>query len=351
LTVDMGVTFPHVPCYLLSLDVMDISGEQQRDLTHNVIKKRLSPQGETIEDVTATLGSELDKAVAGRGEGYCGSCYGGHEPPSGCCNTCEEVRKAYVDRGWSFGNPDSIDQCVSEGWSDKIKGQAAEGCDISGRVRVNKVIGNIHLSPGRSFQTNAMQVHDLVPYLRDTAGHHHNFGHRIHTFRFESDDEYDIHKREVGTEMRKRLGIDADPLVGTVATTQTTQYMFQYFLKVVSTQFRALNGDIVNTHQYSVTHFERDLSQGSQSNTQQGLHLSHGVTGMPGAFFNFEISPILVVHTETRQSFAHFLTSTCAIVGGVLTIASIIDQVLFATGRVLKKSGAAQQNGYGGKLM
>jgi len=123
----------------------------------------------------------------------------------------------------------------------------------------------------------------------------------------------------------------------------------------------------VNTHQYSVTHFERDLSEGTQSNTQQGLHLSHGNQGMPGAFFNFEISPILVVHTEIRQSFAHFLTSyasygpsstsssnlsshrTCAIVGGVLTIASIFDQVLFATERALKKSGGGG-NGYG-KLM
>ena len=89
---------------------MDISGEQQRDLTHNIIKTRLNPQGEAIEDVSATLGSDLDKAVAGRGEGFCGSCYGGTVPPSGCCNTCEEVRQAYVNRGWSFGNPDSIDQ-------------------------------------------------------------------------------------------------------------------------------------------------------------------------------------------------------------------------------------------------
>ncbi|KAF8586305.1 endoplasmic reticulum-derived transport vesicle ERV46 [Ramaria rubella] len=350
LTVHMGITFPHVPCYLLSLDVMDISGEQQRDLTHNIVKTRLNPQGEAIEDLSATLGSDLDKAVAGRGADYCGSCYGGTVPASGCCNTCEEVRQAYVNRGWSFSNPDAIDQCVAEGWSDKIKDQAAEGCDISGRVRVNKVIGNIHLSPGRSFQTHSMQVHDLVPYLRDTNGQHHNFGHTIHTFEFESDDEYDIRKKDLGAEMKKRLGIDVDPLTGVVATTTKTQYMFQYFLKVVSTQFRSLDGKIVNTHQYSVTHFERDLTEGTQANTQQGLHLSHGVSGVPGAFFNFEISPILVVHTEVRQSFAHFLTSTCAIVGGVLTIASILDQVLFATGKALKKS-STPQNGYGGKLM
>ncbi|KAF8532104.1 endoplasmic reticulum-derived transport vesicle ERV46 [Gautieria morchelliformis] len=350
LTVNMGITFPHVPCYLLSLDVMDISGEQQRDLTHNIIKSRLDPQGQAIEDVTAHLGSDLDKAVAGRGEGFCGSCYGGTPPESGCCNTCEEVRQAYVNRGWSFGNPDSIDQCVSEGWSDKIKDQAAEGCNISGRIRVNKVVGNIHLSPGRSFQTHTLQVHDLVPYLRETNGQHHDFGHTIQSFGFESDDEWDLRKKDIGTGMKKRLGIDVDPLVGVAARTTKTQYMFQYFLKVVSTQFRSLDGQIVNTHQYSVTHFERDLTEGTQANTAQGLHLSHGMSGVPGAFFNFEISPILVVHTEVRQSFAHFLTSTCAIVGGVLTIASMIDQVLFATGRAFKK-GSAMQNGYGGKLM
>jgi len=41
-SVKLNVTFPHVPCYLLSLDVMDISGEQQRDISHNIIKKRLT---------------------------------------------------------------------------------------------------------------------------------------------------------------------------------------------------------------------------------------------------------------------------------------------------------------------
>ena len=85
--------------------------------------------------------------------------------------------------------------------------------------------------------------------------------------------------------------------------------MFQYFLKVVSTQFRSLDGQLVNTNQYSATHFERDLSKGYQENNPAGLHVAHTMTGVPGVFFNYEISPILVVHTETRQSFAHFITS------------------------------------------
>lgn len=45
---------------------------------------------------------------------------------------------------------------------------------------------------------------------------------------------------------------------------------------------------------------------------------------------------------------------TCAIVGGVLTIATIVDSVLFATGKRLKKSGVTGvgSGGYSsGKLM
>ena len=108
--------------------------------------------------------------------------------------------------------------------------------------------------------------------------------------------------------------------------------MFQYFVKVVSTQFRTLDGQLVNSHQYSVTHFERDLGTGVAGSTNEGLQIAHGINGLPGecclrvrvvmftrtkipqlsaagAFFSYEISPILVAHRETRQSFAHFLTS------------------------------------------
>ena len=39
-------------------------------------------------------------------------------------------------------------------------------------------------------------------------------------------------------------------------------------------------------------------------------------------------------------------------VGGVLTVASILDSILFATGRALKKSGSSGGGGgFGGKLM
>lgn len=112
-----------------------------------------------------------------------------------------------------------LSQCVSEGWSDKIKEQSEEGCNIAGKVRVNKVIGNFHLSPGRSFQSNAMHVHDLVPYLQ--GGNKHDFGHIIHHFSFGSEMEEEF----VGVggmglaETKKALGI-VNPLDGMKAHTE-----------------------------------------------------------------------------------------------------------------------------------
>lgn len=65
-----------------------------------------------------------------------------------------------------------------------MREQADEGCNIAGRVRVNKVIGNLHLSPGRSFQSGGRNYYELVPYLRDD-GNRHDFSHTIHQLAFE----------------------------------------------------------------------------------------------------------------------------------------------------------------------
>lgn len=52
------------------------------------------------------------------------------------------------------------------------------------------------------------------------------------------------------------------------------------------------------------------MSTGNVPNKDGHGHMTaHGMAGVPGVFFNYEISPMLVIHRETRQSFAHFITS------------------------------------------
>jgi hypothetical protein len=44
--IHLNISFPRVPCELLTLDVMDVSGEQQHGVMHGVHKVRLRPQSE-----------------------------------------------------------------------------------------------------------------------------------------------------------------------------------------------------------------------------------------------------------------------------------------------------------------
>lgn len=38
----------------------------------------------------------------------------------------------------------------------------------------------------------------------------------------------------------------------------------------------------LKSHQYSATHFERDVAEGGRGDTPQGVYLQHGVSGVPG---------------------------------------------------------------------
>ncbi|CAE6400736.1 unnamed protein product [Rhizoctonia solani] len=362
ISVNMNITFPRVPCYLLSLDITDVSGDIQQDVSHHILKTRLEPSGAMIHENTLNyrIKSEVEHTLLNRPKGYCGSCYGGDEPKGGCCQTCESVRQAYLTKGWSFDDPNMIEQCVAEHWTTYIHEQNTEGCRLSGRVRINKVTGNFHFSPGRSFLSQRGHAYDLVPYLKD--GNHHDFGHYIHEFHFEGDREIEDRWREGnrGTEWRARVGSDKQPLDGLEAHVsqyrsgnydpeQPSNWMIQYFLKVVSTEVRHLDGDLVRAHQYSVTNYERDIRPGHEFDPLRdanGIKTTHGYEGLPGAFFHYEISPMLVVHTETKKSFAHLVTSLCAIVGGVLTLASIADSVAFASlNKIEETNGHGSTNG------
>ncbi|KNE70821.1 hypothetical protein AMAG_20180 [Allomyces macrogynus ATCC 38327] len=137
----LNITFPRVPCMLISMDVMDVSGEHHNGLTYDVFKTRLDPAGNQIGNTV----KKTDVAMAGDGksdtskkEAECGSCYGAKPPASGCCNTCQEIEEAYGRQGWAFTKLDHMEQCVREGYAEKMKAREKEGCNIHGKLTVNK---------------------------------------------------------------------------------------------------------------------------------------------------------------------------------------------------------------------
>lgn len=77
---------------------------------------------------------------------------------------------------------------------------------------------------------------------------------------------------------------------------------------------------------------------------QRGAHLAPPrsvdiLTGrnLPGMFVFYDINPIQVRFEERKETFTHFITSVCAIVGGVFTVSGIVDSFVYHGHKALKK--------------
>lgn len=45
-----------------------------------------------------------------------------------------------------------------------------------------------------------------------------------------------------------------------------------------------------------------------------------GESAMPGMFFSYKLSPLMVKFAEKENSFGHFLVNICGIIGGIFTV-------------------------------
>ncbi|KAI3675853.1 hypothetical protein L1987_85449 [Smallanthus sonchifolius] len=307
LHINFDITFPAVSCTLLSLDAMDISGEQHLDIRHDIIKKRIDFNGKVIEEKKEGIGGpQIERPLQRHGgrlehnETYCGSCFGAEASDDECCNSCEEVREAYRRKGWGMTNPDLIDQCKREGFAQKIKDEEGEGCNIYGSLEVNKVAGNFHFI--KSFHQSSIHIPDFLAFQEDS----YNISHKINKLSFGA----------------YYPGI-VNPLDGVHWFQENPNGMYQYFLKVVPTIYTSIRGYTIQSNQFSVTEHYKTPEVGRRN--------------LPGVFFFYDLSPIKVTFTETHISFLHFTTNVCAIVGGIFTVAGIVDSFVYHGHKALRK--------------
>eukprot|EP00761_Pharyngomonas_kirbyi_P012907 gb/GECH01012934.1/.p1 GENE.gb/GECH01012934.1/~~gb/GECH01012934.1/.p1 ORF type:complete len:387 (+),score=85.06 gb/GECH01012934.1/:1-1161(+) len=317
ISIYLNISFPKVPCEGLELDMMDVSGEQQLNIDHSIYKTRLDLSGNPIsdpiknEDLKLSDNSEdmdsfdrqlfeTKKRYENRGEDYCGSCYGAVSSQYPCCNTCDDVRNAYRLKGWAFNPTENVEQCVHEIIAKKKKISRNEGCNVQGTLLVNKVAGNFHFAPGTSHQNQQSHVHSFMPFEVENW-----------------DPSHVIHRLGFGEEYPGLV----NPLDGKEKQgADSGKGVYQYFVKVVPTIYESTDNKELETNQYSVTE-----------------HYRAG-QNMPGVFFMYDLSPIMVHIKETRKSFVHFITSLCAIVGGVFTVAGIVDSIVYNASRFSKKN-------------
>jgi hypothetical protein len=283
-----------------------------------VYKRRLTLDGHPIdeakkEDIQASTKpvnetvSKEEKKETDLAKPICGSCYGAQSNETHCCNTCQDVIDAYREKKWN-PNTESFDQCKNERKMDTENAKKAfeEGCNIFGTIEVNRMGGSFHVAPGRSFSVNHIHVHDVQPF----SSSRFNTSHRINKLTFGGEFGFG----------------HTNPLDNLEVTAKENAIMYQYFLKIVPTMFVPRDGSpILHTNQFSVT-----------THQKSALAIS-GESAMPGVFFSYELSPLMVKYTEKDNSFSHFLVNICGIIGGIFTVAGLLDGILHKVERQIKK--------------
>lgn len=341
LKINLDISFPEMPCDLISLDVLDLTGNIEIDLLKNgFTKTRINSQtGEEIEEskFDANQDMDFDKDHTGANNGYCGSCYGsidqnGNESKEDslkiCCNSCESVKSAYAKAGWKFYDGKDIEQCEKEGYVDRVNARLNEGCRIKGITEINRIGGNLHFAPGASITINGRHVHDMS--LFDKHQDKFSFHHKINHFSF-GDDSHDL--QEI-FENDSHNHLTTHPLDSLEVNANNKYQMYTYYLKIVGTRFEYLNGQIIETNEFSATEHNRPLRGGRDDDHPNTIH-SRG--GIPGLFFYFDISPMKIINREEyNKSLSAFILSLCSTIAGILTVGAILDKTIWSARRYIK---------------
>ncbi|KAK1430957.1 hypothetical protein QVD17_14107 [Tagetes erecta] len=181
-----------------------------------------------------------------------------------------------------------------------------EGCRIEGFVWVKKVPGNLIISAAsgsHSFDASQMNMSHVVSTL--------SFGSTI-TAMMMSD------MKRLGP----YLGEGHNRLNGQTymsSSEDRANVTIEHYLQVVKTEVLGLSQKLIENYEYTA---------------HTSLIHAHSI---PAAKFHLEFSPMQVLITENAKPFSHFITNLCAIIGGVFTVAGILDSVLYNTYKLTKK--------------
>ena len=241
LEMEFDLTLWKIPCSKLQIDASDHLGQPQSlhlDKQHHVWKHRLIRDDEDGDvsligyrsklELGSTLKSEKDlleivksKQNSSTGnevkdEILCGSCYGAGEEDE-CCNTCEDIRRAYRTKGWhlQLDAGHSIAQCVGV-TDEEEEDDQGEGCNVHGVVALSTGGGNLHLAPGKESASGGVTILEaLMQSFQEW-----NVSHTLNKVRFGPEYPAAIYQ-----------------LDGQVRTIEDTFGMYQYYLQVSLVKF------------------------------------------------------------------------------------------------------------------
>ncbi|BBG99854.1 hypothetical protein PRUPE_3G191500 [Prunus persica] len=268
LPIHINITFPSLPCDVLSVDAIDMSGKHEVDLDTNIWKLRLNSYGHII-------GTEYLSDLVEREHSH----------------KHDDSKDHHEDKDQEIHLQGAFDQ-AAEDLIKRVKHAIAngEGCQVFGVLDVQRVAGNFHIS-----------VHGLnifVAQMIFEGSKNVNISHIIHDLSFGP----------------KYPGIH-NPLDGTERILHDTSGTFKYYIKVVPTEYRYISKEVLPTNQFSVTEYFSPMKQFDRT--------------WPAVYFLYDLSPITVTIKEERRSFLHFITRLCAVLGGTFALTGMLDRWMY----------------------
>jgi len=325
LRIDVDMSFPGLPCHVLSLDALDASGKHEADVRGALHKERVAANGTSL----GVFESHVEDDMLG---------------------FIRFVRAA-AQRGGRLLPDDSPRIKKVEAISAALR--AREGCRVFGHLAAQRVAGNFHVSVhGQDWETLQM-VYDKVAHI--------NVSHVIKRLSFGEDYPGKV-----------------DPLNGFVRVVEKGENSgtYKYFLKIVPARYardraalRALsamnkressdananaNGGrsgvgsrggpdlggggtlgrtraklrsagVVETNLYSVTEYFKAAEGWSEG-------------GLPAVFFIYDLSPIVMEVSDAPKSLGHFLARCLAVVGGVFAVTGMTDRWIHRAAELMSKN-------------
>ncbi|GMI67734.1 hypothetical protein like AT3G22290 [Hibiscus trionum] len=284
LPIHINMTFPSLPCDVLSVDAIDMSGKHEVDLDTNIWKLRLNSHGHIIGTEYLSDLVEKDHAT--------------HNHDNEKEHHDDSDKKLHA-----FGFDQEAENMIK-----KVKQALAdgEGCRVYGILDVQRVAGNFHIS-----------VHGLNIYVAQMifgGATHVNVSHIIHDLSFGP----------------KYPGIH-NPLDDTVRILHDTSGTFKYYIKIVPTEYRYISKDVLPTNQFSVSEYFSRMHKFDKT--------------WPAVYFLYDLSPITVTIKEERRSFLHFITRLCAVLGGTFALTGMLDRWMFRLLDALTKTKPNARSG------
>ncbi|XP_017257453.2 protein disulfide isomerase-like 5-4 [Daucus carota subsp. sativus] len=182
------------------------------------------------------------------------------------------------------------------------------GCRLEGFVHVKKVPGNLVVSarsPAHSFDATRMNMSHTISRF--------SFGKKI------TAEGFNDFKRVLPYLGRSHERLNKQSYITDRGNATAVNVTIEHYLQVVKTEVLTRAHKVVEDYEYTAH-----------------SSLVHS-PALPVAKFHYEISPMQVRIEEVKKSFPHFLTNLCAIIGGVFTVAGILDSILHNTIRLIKK--------------